>query len=461
MAWLDVQPGDWFFKDVTEASNIQDEDGGFLIASIPYNAFEGGSPYLYTEITSQGQSVFTLDVSIVPTSDNPLFVYIDGVQTVYKSVEQEGGQTKVTLYSPARQGAVGSFISLGTPSVDRFGKPYGDTSGASYPSYTLSKAVNYKYDKFSRNLHEQVTAFGKLLRRIDISDADWAGNVQNLLEAKIKYNTDVYTISPQGVMYVPYNLNNVTCSITYSTTDSYAQTTETFKPTSAKVLFLNRFFPNAQINRAEAFILVNKLMKIMYQRFTDVTPPSRVIDETFTAYEGQVAFLTNGKYPSGKNELKVWKNGTLLTYSADYTETSDYSVTLNSPLSSVDTIRYFYERSKSDTLVDVGEDTKYYNTATSSYIDVIGTASGSWWASHILDLENEVLSDGSKMVSGTPVTSTSTHEGQKVVHVDNDYNPISGSGDTETWFLPYTHITRAEGASILNRFRKLCMDRFL
>ena len=106
--FLDVTSNKWYYNEIVEASNILLEDGKPLIEGIPYNVFEEGKPYIYREFkATAGQKEFTLNKEVTPSNDSPLFVYIDGVQTVYKNVEAGGGSTKVTLYSGVPRGATG------------------------------------------------------------------------------------------------------------------------------------------------------------------------------------------------------------------------------------------------------------------------------------------------------------------------------------------------------------------
>lgn len=72
-----------------------------------------------------------------------------------------------------------------------------------------------------------------------------------------------------------------------------------------------------------------------------------------------------------------------------------------------------------------------------------------------------MLSTGELMVDGIPIKESTIHEGLKTVHVNSVKNPIHVGGDNEFWFMPNTFMTRAEAVTILNRFRKLMMERFL
>ncbi|WKL02743.1 hypothetical protein Q0F98_02245 [Paenibacillus amylolyticus] len=77
------------------------EDGEVFVAGINYNKFEEGKPFVYEEIKGKaGQTSFSLPVLIKPTDDNPLYVFIDGVQTIYQTAETNSkGLTDVELYT--------------------------------------------------------------------------------------------------------------------------------------------------------------------------------------------------------------------------------------------------------------------------------------------------------------------------------------------------------------------------
>ena len=173
--FLDVIPSKWYYNEIVEASNILLEDGRLLIVGIPYNVFEPGKPYIYQEFkATAGQKEFVLDKAITPTNDNPLFVYVGGVQTVYKEVIPEGNKTKVVLYSGVPANTIVAFASYGVPKVDEFGRP-SQTSSESirYPNVRLQGYANYYYNPFYRGKREYVSAFGRYLKRANITQEEW------------------------------------------------------------------------------------------------------------------------------------------------------------------------------------------------------------------------------------------------------------------------------------------------
>lgn len=471
--FLDVTSNKWYYNEIVEASNILLEDGKPLIEGIPYNVFEEGKPYIYREFkATAGQKEFTLNKEVTPSNDSPLFVYIDGVQTVYKNVEAGGGSTKVTLYSGAPKDAIVSFASYGKPKLDEFGRPFQTASESiRYPSIRLKGYENYHYNPFYRNKREYVSAFGNYLKRANITQEEWDADPerrQEVLRKHIRYSNDTYFIAPDGILHVPYNMNGVTCKVTYLTNEGYIKVnTEEVTPRTDTVLYLNRVFPDAFITRAEAFVLIDRLRRTLYTRFTDTEATTHILDTTVIAYNGQRAISVKGRYEKGSGELEVYLNGKKQEIDKDYIEYDGYTVVFNTFLNEGDEVRFKSERNKSLHLKDVGIKTKYYRVDTGKYYDVNGVVGSedpredSWWASHILALEQEILSNGELMVNGIPVKNITTQDGVKVVEVGANKDPIHQGDGGETWFMPDSFMTRAQAITILNRFRKLILERFL
>lgn len=460
MFWVDVKPTDWFYNEIMEASRIKLEDGSPFIQGIPYGVFKNGSPYIYEEhIGVTGKKKFLLSTYVNPTVDNPLNVYIDGVQTVYKALRTVDGKTEVELYVAPKQGSIISFISEGIPLTDRFGKPVTNSIPAQYPSYKLSKGDKYFYNPFSRKYQEYVYAFGKMLMRASVDDSEWGiSSVEDILKKYIGYKNDVYVIEPYtGTIYMPYILNNVTCRITYSYLDGYEkQITEVYKPSSPSVVFTNRFFPNAYITRAEAYTLINRLRQTFYSRFTDIETPTNVLDQTIVAYEGQRIFKLNGTYPAKENLLVVTVNGELKNSSTDYVEFDEHTVIFNQGLKQGDEVHFLYEKTQSRRFADVNGITQMIVQNTGEVVTINGLLD-SWWAGHVLSIEDEKLKDGTYLIEGINVTNFDT-EGRVVV--DNMYNNIPGTNEPVRMFMPYSLLTRAQAVAFLNRFRKWCIEKF-
>lgn len=544
--WIDVKESDWFYSEIEEASRIILEDGQPFVSGIPYNNFVQDAPYVYKEIiATNGQTVFTINQSVTPTGDNPLFVYVDGVQTLYKSVtKNDSGGTDIELYTAPHEGSVVSICSYGIPQVDRFGKP---SIGAlpKYPRHQLDHTPYY-YDKFSRYTQEYVYVFGKALKRAQIDDDEWAksSDWEAIVQKYIGYSTDVYVIDPNGVLYLPYNLNDVTFTITYqyiklglvnidgkefepvkitedgvsylgirSVAESFGYsvnynstngiitlsngaviypsqytidgtgtaimpsrllasilnksiswdtehgvvktTTGTSTAHSDSVVYINRFFPNALINRAEAITLVDRLRQHFYSRFTDLEAPSNNYYEAQTAYEGQQVFRLNCTYQPGSGLLQVKVDGVLKRVNTDYKEFDSHTVLFNEPLSKDSLVEFSYSKNLSSRFSDVGVDRTMKVVGTTETHPLNG--SSAWWKDTVLALEDETLNDGTYLISGYGEISLDT---DGTVLVDGMYSPLQDTSSNITMFLAESPITRAETVTFLNRFRKWCIERF-
>lgn len=471
--FIDVTPNKWYYNEIMEAANIMMEDGKPLIVGIPYNVFEAGKPYVYKEFkATAGQKEFTINKTIKPSNDNPLFVYINGVQTVYKDVKSSDGKTTVTLYTGVRKGAIVSFASYGKPKIDEYGRPTQTGMDAvRYPNIRLKGYADYYYNPFYRGKREFVSAFGTRLRRANIPQEEWDAEPtrrQEVLRKYIGYRNDTYFIAPDGILHVPYNLNGVTCKVTYLTNPGYIKVNnEQVVPTTETVLHYNRVFPNAYITRAEAFVLIDRLRRTFYSRFTDTKASGHNLDTTVTAYEGQRAVSVQGRYEKGSGELEVFLNEKKQTLDKDYIEYDGYTIVFKVPLKEGDKVHFKALRNKSSILEDVGTKTKYYRVDNGKYYNVNGTVGNedpredSWWAPHVLALEQEILSDGEPMVAGMPVKDVTIHEGLKTVSVASNKMPVNQGEGGEMWFMPSTFMTRAQAAVILDRFRKLMLEKFL
>lgn len=465
--WVDVTERDWFFPEVTEASSILLEDGEPLVTSLMYNSFMADAPYLYQELTGvEGQKVFTLTQKITPTAANPLYVFVDGVQTVYKSVTDNGtSKSDVELYAAPRPGAIVSFSILGKPAVDRFGKP-AITGNPQYPSHYLDHGDTYYYEPFSRQYNEYLYAYGRPLRRLFVPDAQWdVSTGQGLAAMFIGNQSDAYIVSPArfgGCIYLPYNLNGVTCKFTYNSMEDgvIKMRGGSFKGTAGTVLYNNRFFPNAYITRAEAFTLIDRMRQTLYSRFTDKDAPGNENEQQFISYDGQKVFKLDFRYKVGGGQLKVKLNGDIAVKGGDYVEFDDHTVLWNSPLPEGKSVDFFYEKTKSSRFVDVGKSVNYYDYTTDGSVAVNGSADV-WWAKSVLAMEDETFNNGDYLING--ITINNYHQNNTSVVVDNMNNPVWATlpnGPEQSYFMSQTILKRSEAVAFLNRFRKWSIEKF-
>ncbi|WP_426455283.1 hypothetical protein ACP26L_36350 (plasmid) [Paenibacillus sp. S-38] len=463
--WADVTENDWFFSEVMEAANYLLEDGEPMVTGIPYAVFEQDAPYLYEEKEGiEGQKIFTLSKKIAPTEGNPLFVYLDGAQTVHKSISTNAaGTTDVELYVAPRAGATVSFIFQGKAKVDRFGRPESPTdySGFGYPAHPLDSGSSYVFDPFNRNYQEYCYAFGRPLQRINVDEAEWNVSVhQAIAEKYIGYHTDVYVVSPapNATIYLPYNLSGVTCRFNYVVFQNgyYQLKGGNFKATSQKVWRTDRFFPEGYINRAEAFSLIDRMRKTIYGRFSDIDAPGAEIDQYIVAEEGQRRFRLNGTYPAGQGQLVVRRNGVFLQHNVDYKETDNHTVTFYQPQEKGVSIHFGYEKKQSTRFVDVGAPSAMYIPTTDETIQVEGE--GAWWADAVLALEGETFENGEYLINGYDIGRFK----DGAVIVDSMYTPLDGGTNLDKipHFMAKTLLTRAQAVAFLNRFRKWVIERF-
>lgn len=460
--WIDVTPEKWYYNEMVEASNIYLEDGEPLITGIPYNVFEDGSPYIYREIKATGgQTSFQLDVKVVPTNDNPLYVYIDGIQTVYKTVNNNGVNTTVELFQGVREGGTVSFASYGKPKINSFGRPT-STGNTIYPNYTLTKAGNYVRNTSNSQYYEYVYAFGKQLKRAAIPEVEWNSetNKQKVLRKYLRYETDIYYISPDGVIHLPYSLNGVSCKVVYATNEGFIKkNTEDFVPQSNSVVQVDRAFPRAWMTRAEGFVLLNRLRMTFYGRYTDHEAITNNLDREIYAYNGQRTVSVGGSYEVGAGTLEVWLNGEKQLLGDDYVESNEFTINFQEYLKDGDIVRVKNIKTRSTRLKDVGTHTSYTRIDTGNTVNINGTIGNpnpdddSWWAYHILSLEQEILSNGDRMVEGMPVRADGDN-----VKVNGHLRPSPGD---DIWFMPQSFMSRGEAIAIMNRFRKLCIEKLL
>ncbi|MCR8843930.1 hypothetical protein NQ117_09540 [Paenibacillus sp. SC116] len=458
--WVDVSEGDWFYHEVVEASNTLLEDGQPLVGGIPYSSFMADAPYLYDEQTAPAnQKMYTLDKKVVPTKANPLLIYIDGVQTTYKEAKTNatGTKTDVELYVAPRKGALISFMILGKPLVDHFGKPNLNTNYA-YPKKTLDHP--YVYDPFNRKFQEYVYAFGKQLRRAQVPPEAESKLAEAQIAAKyIGDKQDTYWISEDRNIFLPYNLNGVTCTMQYASKDkenNISLRRETIRASSqtGNIRFNNRFFPDAYITRAEAFALIDRLRKQLYSKFTDIDAPVSSYKEIMIAEPGQRFFKLNTRYVPGSGMLKVYVDDKEVAVGTDYEEFDDHSICFLLPVTQGKPVRFELTKTTSSRFVDVAANASMY-IAPENRFEKYDSTADTWWCKHVMDMEEEKIGTN-YLIEGMRTTSFN----QGAVVVDKFYNPGEGKQTAEIRFMPQTLLTRAQAVTFLNRFRKWSIERF-
>lgn len=396
--WIDVGIGDWFYNTVIEATNLQLKDGSRWIAGMSYNVYEDGKPYIYHEaVAGASQIQYDLPVAITPTEDNPLSVFVDGVQVLYKEVNG----TTVTLYVAPKEGSIVSFISWGKPVVDDYGRPTSNTSSPVYPKGPLTHP--YQYVPYFQKTQEFCVVFGRKLRRLD-----FPYNPNQDIDAQLfkymGYSNDYYWVMPGGMLFLPMAYNGASATLTYW--GGGGKQTETIKVQSPSVLFNNRFFPQAKMRRCEFFTLLNFLRRYMYDKFTDLTAPKGV-NQTFTTYLGQNVFRLDGHF--NESGLSVSVNGVTKTTGFTVDDQTNYVV--------------FDEHFPEDVQVAFT-----YNKVYSRFSDVNGSE---WWAVHVLEMEDDIV------------------DGEYII------NTVNGG------FAGEAYMFRQDAVAAMNRFRKWCIERFV
>jgi hypothetical protein len=486
----DVSPGHWAYDDIMEACNTLLEDGEPLMKPLFYQAFEPNKPYIYQEVKAgKNQLTYILNRKIQPSNDNPLHVFVNGVQWAYKSAQIVKEQTHVTLYTAPKEGSIVSFCSYGKPLLGEDGRPVIKTEPY-YPHYKLKYYDKYVFWPYYGN-YEVVTIFGRRLQRVDIDpeELELAGKVpefdQELARKYIGDRTDVYIITPSGRLHLPWNFEGMTGKITYAyntkgknapLTDANVTTyTEEFKAythsatdTKYEPYRNDRFFPDVWVSREEMITALNRLRIHFITRFTDRNAPGTELNQRIRAYQGQKVFRLNGSYPAGKGLIIVSKRTIkdnpdspyiILKKGVDYEEFDNHTILLKQPAEEGYYYGFYYKKRVSDRFKDVGMDVKYWNNDDKKLISVNGTTDE--WVEHALALEDEKLNDGTYLIKGTEINYW--YDASKKIPVMNRYNqPIPGKDSVKKIFLlPKARISRYEVVSTLNRFRKWCLERLI
>jgi hypothetical protein len=477
IGFIDVTPGYWAYDDIIEGANTILEDGEPLLKGVPHQQFEPYKPYLYQDIkVTATTSTYTVSRAITPGGNHPLYVFVDGMPWPYRSTKllSNNKQTQVVLSAPPKIGSVVTFISYGTPKLNSRGFPDVEAS-PTYPYYKLQNSATYTYYPQGGKF-EYLTIFKKKLRRLMIPDAELQSmSGQELARKYIKDLTDVYLVTAQGYLVIPWNYEAVTGKFSYAfrSGGGIAHTEEEFVAyvgTMFDQLFPvrnDRFFPGMWVERQEVMVTLDKLRRYFYSRYTDQEAPGTELSQTIKSYNGQRVFKLNGYYVSGQGTLKVTKrigknnpNSAFITLvkDRDYTEFDDHTILLKEPVEEDYYFSFYYKKKVSPTLLDVGRNATYFDSVNQKLVYRNGTTAS--WVEPVLAMDSETFHDGSKLINGKPIKKF--HDLAKTIPVVDQYwRPGSGPDTPKTYFMPYTPISRMEMVQFLNRFRKWCLERFL
>lgn len=468
--FTDVKEGSKYYDDIMEACNTFLIDGEPIMKGLPYQQFESGKPYVYSEIKADGKTLnFQINKAVKPTEDNPLYVMVDGVQWGYKSTKVSGSKTTVTLYLKPKKGAIVSIMSYGVPKVTNT-LPVLKTV-AYHPYYWLKQAEKYEFDPYGGGA-ERVTILGKALKRIEIDSADRKMSGDDLARAYIKDKTDSYIITPKGMLYVPWNYEGMSGSITYKykgkvTTESFKAYTHGSKDTSHEPYRNDRFFPNAQVTRADTLVAVNRLRKHFLDRFMDSPAPTTLISDKILSYNGQRVFRLNGAYPAGQNLIKVYRHSkagdpdsarVLLKKGKDYDETNNNTITMKKAVEENYYYEFRFDRTKTYRFTsDVGRTYKVYDIENKKLVTLKGGQGD--WIHHVLELEAERVGD-ENLLQGNVIKYW--YDKSETIPVVNKYLiPMNGgkSKNTKNMLIHEAKFNRYHVLVFLLRLKNYCVEK--
>lgn len=326
--WIDVNPTDWFYRDVLEAGRIRlDMDGEQeFIAGIGYNMFEGQKGRIVKRfVTVDGQKEFIVP-GYTPSPTNPIFVIVGGVEITPEKVEKD----KVILSNPLSGGIEVILVSYGSPKTQTLGcrKNYPATvcpyESAMHPSAEFKHKAQW-IDFFLNsqvNLRkpESVSVMGQKLRIIYLNT--YAGTPYlSMVKQAIGYKRDVAVIH-NGTVYVPFIYNDFPVQVTYNYYDEAGgimkQATETVIPHSECAIYNDRFFPNVTMLRSEFFSLLQRLRISIYNRYTDkpfqiTSSQTRSISDRSSIigkwYANDVLDILEEKYLDGCYVFPLYEDG--------------------------------------------------------------------------------------------------------------------------------------------------------
>ena len=297
--FFDVLPNYWYYNDVVELEDIILDNDKQFISGFPFNNFVVGKEAvdIIVNVTQSGVEI-VLDIVIRDTTDNRATVYVDGFITSAKITPDSpvAGKTKVSLTRPISQGQTVRIIQQGVPMVDSgTGRPSANGQKPfSYPHFDVITDSNLMYasDITQTFWSERALYNGAELRRVEYSDS--------IHTNKTFFSNDYeYTVSPDGILYAPFNLNNEVIEIKYSYidistgvigTDGYTKLRATLGIDESLVYF--GFFPNAKITRSEFFAILNNLRLYLTRKYS-VGEPYRSTKTTSRFSDVQSQLSTN------------------------------------------------------------------------------------------------------------------------------------------------------------------------
>lgn len=442
ITFVDVKEDSWYYEDFIEAANTRLKDGTPLIDAIPYNVFTTSHPYVIKDVvaTQKDQKIFEISDDITNTGN--LYVYINGIQTTTKKKEFINGNTRVELYQGQSIGTRVTFLSVGTPKVDPYlQRPVDIVDGYTYPQkmldnsqyaldgdkYDLTKKYGYYYESFYKGVLESCYVFGNRLGRVSIPQKLWKltsngkkpddGQNELLVRKFIGLRHDVYTVSPWGRIYLPYNANGARVEFSYSYIDKatgslrraggggqFSATAINSRNPSGRVLHNNRVFPNAIASRGDAITLISRLREYFYDSLTDSPAPSVKFTEIQeSTYVGQRIFNLNNTFVPNGADLTVYNAGTnTVILPNNYEESPNgHTVIFKNEVPKGTKIKFTTENLTD--YVDVGVVADFIQMPAGEFINTDGLPRPYNWATGVLDMfadKTIVRGDEKKVLDG-------------------------------------------------------------
>ncbi|MEK4428780.1 hypothetical protein MHB54_05905 [Paenibacillus sp. FSL M7-0802] len=319
--WIDVDPLDWYYRDILDATRLSLDAHGenSFIEGISYDIFEKGYERIVKRfITVDGQLEFPIPGYQV-NAENPIFVLVSGVQVQPEKVENG----KVTMSNPLSGGLEIVCIAYGKPAYKQEGcvnGPYSGTaeSSISLPSATLSMAANYQAK--TKYQPETVTVLGTKLKRL-LVEIKTGEDPKTSIKNAVGFRQDVFVIH-KGEVYLPFSYNGFPATVGYNYWApggvKFKQETVIVSTTHAR--YNDRFFPNVRMKRAQFLVFLQRIRMNIYNRYTDRvfernTYSLRNIQDrsSFSGkwYEQDVVDLMGEQFLDGCYVFPLYENNTL------------------------------------------------------------------------------------------------------------------------------------------------------
>ncbi|MBD8498888.1 hypothetical protein [Paenibacillus arenosi] len=315
--WIDVDPLDWFYRDVLEIDRLfTDETENYsIVDGISYNMFERGYERIVKRfITVENQKEF-----LIPNykyhADNPMYVCINGIDVVPEEV-QDG---KVILSAPLSAGMEVVCIAYGKVAYRQEGCVKRPDTGCSQdvaPHADLKHKANYQANLKYRT--ETCTVLGVKLKK-RLVEVKAGEDPDKKITQAIGFKRDIFVVH-KGRVYLPAKYDGFPAKIGYNYYGKGAvrYTVETVIVESPCVKYNDRFFPSTRLRRSEFFTLISRMRANLYNRFTDHSyqhnpSPKRPItdkDEWIRRWYGaDVAATLDERYMDGCYVFPLYEDG--------------------------------------------------------------------------------------------------------------------------------------------------------